>query len=106
MTNLSRKSLLICSAISLSISSFTASASDCNLTYNTKESIKCLERKISQLESKLQQSQGSLALPQGAVIGFQGKSCPNGWSPMSEHNQTSATQSSDNTVINCLKQKQ
>lgn len=57
-----------------------AIADDCSLSINSKESILCLQRKISNLENKLKKIKSSKAtFPKDTVIDFKAKTCPSGW---------------------------
>jgi len=71
---------MTCMAIVLLLNTFSAKADDCTISITSKESFKCLQRKISILESelnKMKKLQGGL--PKGVVVIFNRKSCPAGW---------------------------
>ncbi len=80
MTNFKLITSLITASVILTFNSFSAKASDCTISINPKESVKCLQRKVSKLEKQLAQNKKyQVVLPKGAVVDFNAKACPNGW---------------------------
>lgn len=94
---------VIISSIFLTLSPSIASANDCSIAINSKESVKCLQRKIIKLEEQLKQSKKyQVALPKDAIIEFNAKACPVGWENYEINNNGIVTlQNKD--IIKCQK---
>ena len=94
---------LIISSIFLAINSSDVIASDCSIKINSKESVKCLQRKIMKLEEQLEKSKKyKIALPKGAIIEFNAKACPIGWENY-EVNKNSIVNLQNKDIIKCQK---
>jgi len=95
---------IITISVALTFNSFSVKADDCSISINSKESVKCLERKISKLEKQLEQSKNAqLVLPKGAIIDFNVKTCPNGWSEYKADIKGFVNYSSDHGIVKCQK---
>jgi hypothetical protein len=94
----------IITSVALTFNSFSVKADDCSISINSKESVKCLERKVSILEKKLEQSKNSqFAIPKGAIIDFNGKTCPNGWGEYKANKKGFVNYSSAHDIVKCQK---
>lgn len=81
-----------------------AVAFDCSISINSKESIRCLQRKVNELERKLEESQRSIIdLPKGAVIDFNAKSCPSGWVKYQNPKNTIVDSKAVGNLVKCQK---
>jgi len=90
--------------LALTIYSFNVKADDCSISINSKESVKCLQRKLSNIEKLLEQNKKDQgALPKGAIIKFNIKTCPVGWIEYQENKRDIITVNTDNNVIMCEK---
>lgn len=88
----------------LALYSFGATASDCSVSINSKESVKCLQKKISTLEKELEQSKKyRVVIPQGALISFKAKTCPNGWADYQANQNGIVNLSINKDIVKCLK---
>jgi hypothetical protein len=95
---------IIAISMALTFNSFSVKAVDCSLSINSKESVKCLQKKISKLEKQLEQSKKyQLALPKGAIVDFNAKTCPNGWIEYQENTKGIVNLKVDNDIIKCQK---
>ncbi|WP_206482921.1 hypothetical protein [Thalassotalea sp. G2M2-11] len=104
MTNLKLITSLITVSVILSFNSFSALASDCSITSNSKESVKCLQRKISKLENQLEQRKKfQVVLPKGAIVDFNAKNCPNGWSEYQDNQNGIVNLNINKDIIKCQK---
>lgn len=96
--------LIITTSVLLTFNSFSVKADDCSISINSKESVKCLERKVSKLEKKLAQSNKTqLVLLKGAIIDFSGKTCPDGWSKYKVNKKGFVNYSSADDIVKCQK---
>lgn len=103
MTNKKLIASLIVVSVFLTFLSFNTYADDCTLTINSKESVKCLQRKISKLEKLLEQSKKSqVVLPKGAIIVFKAKACPNGWEEY-QVNNNGIVNLTNKDIVKCKK---
>jgi len=104
MTNKKVITSLISASILLTFNSFSAYADDCSISINSKESVKCLERKISKLEKQLEESKEShLVLPKGAIITFKAKACPVGWNDHQLNENGIVNLNMNQNIIKCEK---
>ncbi len=90
-------------SLALTFYTFNVKANDCSISINSEESVKCLQRKITGIENQLHQSNKyQLVLPKGAVVAFNVKSCPDGWT---EHQSKKSivTIKADHNIIMCEK---
>ncbi|MCO4798847.1 MAG: hypothetical protein KC484_06510 [Colwelliaceae bacterium] len=100
MTN---KKLITALTGALVVLTFNSNAGDCNITINSKESVKCLQRKISKLEKQLEQNKKhQVVLPKGAIIGFKAKACPNGWEKY-QVNNNGIVNLTNKDIVKCQK---
>ena len=95
---------LVFSSVFLTIHSPNVVADDCSISFNSQDSIRCLQRKINKLENELEQSKRSrIIFPKDAVIDFNAKSCPNGWTKyQAEKNEIVKLKAVDN-LVKCQK---
>jgi len=104
MTNNKVISSIITVSVALTLYSFNVKADDCSISINAKESVKCLQRKISNIEKQLEQSKKyQLILPKGAIVGFTVKTCPVGWAEYQENKKEMSNVKTNNNVIMCEK---
>jgi hypothetical protein len=104
MTNKKLISLLIAATVILTFNSFSAYADDCSISINSKESIKCLQRKISKLEKQLAKyNKYQVALPKGAIVEFKVKACPDGWDKYQFNDNGIVNLSINKGIIKCQK---
>ena len=97
-------SLVLLSTVYLS-SAPDAVAQDCNLTINSKEAVSCLQRKVVKLEKQLnKRNQENINFPRGAVIEFNAKACPTGWSVYGSKEVIKVAEHAENSLIKCQKQ--
>jgi len=84
--------------------SFSAKATDCSISINTKASVKCLQRKVSSLEARLEKTKkDQLVLPKGAVIDFNAKTCPVGWGKFKKDKSGIISINTNDEIIKCEK---
>jgi len=96
-------SLIVVSVI-LTFKSFSAYANNCSISINSKESIKCLQRKISKLEKQLAKNNKSqIVLPKGAIVEFQAKICPTGWEEYQINKNGIVNLNMNKDIIKCQK---
>jgi len=92
------------SAATLIVISTSTYATNCALTVNDEEAVKCLERKIDKLEKKLKlANKSNYQLPRGAIIQFDAKHCPNNWQRVETKNDIVKLNST--AYITCKKLK-
>jgi len=95
---------IISASIALTFFSVNVEANNCAISINSKESIKCLQRKISSLEKRLEQSKlNQFAFPKSAIVDFNAKSCPVGWSEFQELKSSIVNTTAGNNIVKCQK---
>lgn len=82
-------------------------ANDCSLFANQKAANRCMEEKLSDLKRQ-QNNTTHIIIPKGAVIDFNAKTCPNGWSEFKHQQKITDDKNelkvdADYTLIKCEK---
>ena len=104
MTNFKLITSIITASAILTFNSFSAKASDCSISTNPKESVKCLQRKMSKLEKQLAQSKKyQVVLPKGAIVDFNAKACPSGWEEYQVNKNGIVNLNVNKAIIKCQK---
>lgn len=104
MTNNKVITSIITVSVALTLYSFNVKADDCSISINSKESVKCLQRKISNIEKQLEQSKKTQqVLPKGAIVGFNDKTCPVGWNEYQENRREIININIGDNLIMCQK---
>lgn len=95
--------VLAVSAVAL-ITMPKAMANDCSLMSKPERAIKCLQSKVDELEKKLKASKTHSAnFPKGAVIEFNAKVCPMGWTAFPSQPQGIVNLNGATSTIRCEK---
>jgi len=95
---------LIAVSVLLTFNSFGANADDCSISINSKESVKCLQRKISKLEKQLaKNNKYQIVLPKGAIVEFKAKTCPTGWGEHQINRNGIVNLNMNKDIIKCQK---
>jgi len=93
---------MIATSLALILNSFSVRADDCSISINSKESFKCLQRKISKLESELdKRKKYQMVLPKGAIVDFSRKICPKGWVKFRVNKNEVANSGQREGIIKC-----